>query len=437
MLKGATQFICHEGDFSLSDLDAELQRRGWLDRQAQANQVLAWRCGSNYENFLRARLAEKLRVPAMPVRFELARERAVLGEHKVFEIIEHDLELIEVPHLAEPLTNCSYLNMSSGTSSKRTIAFPRHEHIQQNAHSCLEYFELDQRQWYWCTFPFFAHAHEIFAKPIAAGTPIIGLFPTAIDQINAMMRKGKQKLHILTTPHVAISFLARHLNLSDPSRVRFELAGEYVSLGVVNRLQSMGYRVAVSWGSAETGGVAIADLDPKVPGSIGTALPGYQTDPKQKCDRTPLTVSGAAVAPYLLQDGKIIQTRGTFVARDEVVHNGQQLIFKGRNDRQVKFKGTYIGVSEVEGWAKSLPEVDNAFLHISENKINTELRLYIQCPQESVWETIRGHILRQMFAVYGGIRLEIQFATELAHTPTGKLIRDVQPQTNIKPSTRA
>lgn len=423
MLERATRFIFDDGHATTEDLDRVIDESGWPLDSPPEHTLLAWRSGSHRDNFVRLRLAERLAVAAMPVRFDLERERPVLGFVGPIRPVEANLELIETPHLAAPLQHCSYLNMSSGTSLRRTIAFPSEANLIANADSCVERFELGPDQWYWCTFPFFAHAHELYAKPIQAGTPVIALPPTAIQKINQLLKTEVKQLHILTTPHVATSFLAKHLDIEDRSRVRFELAGEYVSPGVVRRLKQRGFRVAVSWGSAETSGVAVADLDPTVARSIGSPLPGYQVLPQQLTQRSTLKIAGPAVPPFLFLNNILQSTNGRFESRDEVAHDGQRILFLGRNDSQLKFKGTYINISQVEGWAKSFDEVDNAFLSLFEGQDETELRLAIQCPDRSHWQEIDAFVRQQMFKTYGGIRLRIHLHTQLAHTPTGKLIR--------------
>lgn len=275
----------------------------------------------------------------------------------------------------------------------------------------------------------FAHAHELISKSIAADIPLLNCAPTAVSRINTILNEQPIELHILTTPHVATSFLSKHLDVADPSRIRFELAGEYVSLGVVNRLRAKGFKAAVSWGSAETSGVAMADLHPQVAGSIGKPLPRYQVTPDQICDRAPLTIAGPAIPSYLFRNHQLNATHGHFVSKDEVGYDGHNLIFRGRSDKQIKFKGTYINVTEVESWAKNFDEVDNAFLTVEDTPNQTELRLYVQCEQKSLWPEIESVIKSRMFQTYGGIRIHVLSRVALSHTPTGKLIREASQQT--------
>ncbi|MCB1049555.1 MAG: hypothetical protein H6510_01050 [Acidobacteria bacterium] len=395
-----------------------------LQALAQPASILAWRSHSLRSNFFWLAQAEAAGLPALPLRFELERELGVLGDWQWVQEIDDQVWVVSASQLAPALQNCAYLNLSSGTSASRTIAFPGWGHLRSNAIACAEFFRWDSSDLYWCTFPFYAHAHELFSKPRYLGAPILALQATEIETINQHLQDPDIRLHILTTPHIASAFLARHLAPRHPHQVCFELAGEYVAIGVVNRLRDQGFRTCISWGSAETTGVAIAVMEPRVAGCIGTPLPGYQLGTLTFQQEMNLHLEGEAIPPFLANDGQLRETLGRFTAKDLVVWDGNQLMFRGRSDRFLKFHGTYIDVALVEGWAKQVESVDNAFLALVEHAAQTQLVLFVQCVESKEWDGIRHHLAHEMLNQYGGIRLAVQIAPQLAHTPTGKLIRD-------------
>jgi len=419
VLEKAQKFIFIDGHLKCEQLDRDIDALRKEVGEVPRGAILAWTCRSPLESLRWLRLAECLGVAAMPVRFELERELDVLGRHELIRDLR-GAAIVRAPELNRATAGCHYLNMSSGTSMNRTIAFPQAEQVEANSRACIDLYGLGPDRWYWCTFPFYAHAHEVYAKSIFAGTPVLAFPSNAIETVNELLAGECRRLHILTTPHVALNFLSRHLRPDDPAKVRFELAGEYVSIGVVQRLRRQGFEVAISWGSAETTGVALADLDPRVAFSIGSPLPGYEVAAD---DEGRMTVEGPALPPYLYEQGRLRPTRGFFRSSDSVTWDGQRFLFRGRTDRQIKFRGTYIRCCQVEGWAKQFDAVDNGFLVVNELDSETRLELHIQCRDRKLWPAIRSEIKSRMYRSYGGIRLHLVITEELPHTPTGKLIR--------------
>jgi acyl-coenzyme A synthetase/AMP-(fatty) acid ligase len=394
-----------------------------LRTRRRPDSVLAFQCAGPRWNFRWFAHARAAGIPAMPLRFPLHRELGVLGEHQLVQSLDREVSLLECPQLAEGLTDCLYLNMSSGTSSTRTIAFPTARQLEANAKSCVDFFSLGDGWHYWCTFPFYAHAHELFSKADAIGHPVLALNSTDLAPIQALLADRQRKLHILTTPQVAQSFLARHLRPVDPAQIRFELAGEYVAPGLIRRLKEQGFAVCVSWGSAETSGVALGDLQPRHPGSLGLPLPGYRLGTLQFGQEMNLHLEGEAIPSFLAREGRLIPTHQRFSSQDKVLWDGSNLLFRGRTDSFLKYHGTLIDITAVEGWAKEMEGVDNAFLSLFEEE-RTHLVLFVQCADRALWNGIREGLAAAMTREYGGIRLRVELATELGHTPTGKLIRD-------------
>lgn len=421
MLEKARTLIFDSDVNTLQPVDADPTK---LWPRHECGTILAWTCRTPVDSMYWMLEAERRGIPALPLRFELSRELHVLGDFQVLASLASHVSLVRTPALAPALKDAYYLNLSSGTSLRRTIAFPRIEQVICNARACMERFQLGTHFWYWCTFPFYAHAHEIFAKGACSHSPILAFPPTSVERANSLLDADCPGLHILTTPHVALNFLAPHLEERHRSRVRFELAGEYVSLGLVKQLQGMGFQVAVSWGSAETTGVALADLNPEQASSIGRPLPSYRVQPDLEGQPGRMEIRGDAVAPFLFQDRVLIETHGHFRSNDQVVLDGGIYRFLGRTDQQLKFQGTYIQVRDTEGWAKSFEAVENAFLCVHDRDNRTHLELYVQCPLRDLWPDIRYHVLTRMREVYGGIKLNIFLTPALSHTPLGKLIRD-------------
>jgi len=385
--------------------------------------ILAFQCAGPRWNFRWFAEARAAGIPAMPLRFPLDRELGVLGEHRRMVDFDREVCLLDCPPLAEALRDCLYLNMSSGTSASRTIAFPTARQLKVNADSCVDFFSLREGWHYWCTFPFYAHAHELFSKANALGHAVLALNSTELAPIQTLLADSETRLHILTTPQVAQAFLARHLRPADPSQVRFELAGEYVAPGVISRLREQGFQVCVSWGSAETSGVALGDLQPRQPGSLGLPLPGYRLGTLQMGEEMNLHLEGEAIPSFLARQGQLIPTYQRFSSQDRVLWDGCTLLFRGRSDSFLKYHGTHIDITRVEGWVKEMEGVDNAFLALLEED-RTHLVLFVQCPDSSRWGAIREGLATAMTREYGGIRLRVELASELRHTPTGKLIRD-------------
>jgi len=256
-----------------------------------------------------------------------------------------------------------YLNMTSGTTGRPKAAITTHANVFWNTRSSVEQLRLTAADVHLCLFPVAGHPHELFARPLYLGGPMVLVERMAPAGIFAAVREHGVTC-LMATASIYQSLVQHHeLHGRDLAGVKLaESGGMRVSPALARRFcASFGLPILPVWGSTETAGIALANrpgADFK-PGSVGRPCPYYEVRlaDSQGADAGvdepgELLIRGPAVCAAYLGDTDATDRR----LRDGWFHTGDQFrrdadgcyFFVGRQGGMIKKAGIKIFPTEIE-----------------------------------------------------------------------------------------
>ncbi len=186
-----------------------------------------------------------------------------------------------------------YLAYTSGTTGPPRAAAVSHHNIFWNARAVKEALTLRPEDVHLLTFPPYMQPHEFVSRTLVCGGPTVlvdSVRPRAL--LRAIEEYGVTSL--VTVPRLARALLPLLTEYGKPGRLRMlVLSSEVPSRALFAALQRTGLEVFSSWGSAETGGMALCG---RGPGTVGRACPYYEIAVEGGEDTGVMRVGGPGVS---------------------------------------------------------------------------------------------------------------------------------------------
>jgi long-chain acyl-CoA synthetase len=193
------------------------------------------------------------------------------------------------PDLAVTMDEVVYLNYTSGTTGKPKGALTTHTHLYWNTKASVETLKLTQADIHLCLFASFAHPHELFARPLYLGGPMV-----LLDSIRPKTIAKSIMDHRVTCFMGLVPFFMTLLEVAcsgqfDLSSLRVpESGGMHTPQELVQEFErTVGVPILPVWGSTETTGIALATPpgSPPAYGSMGQPCRHYEVKILSKDDR--------------------------------------------------------------------------------------------------------------------------------------------------------
>jgi long-chain acyl-CoA synthetase len=153
-----------------------------------------------------------------------------------------------------------YLNYTSGTTGQPKGALTTHANLYWNTRASVETLGMTREDVHLCLFAPFAHPHELFARPLYLGGPMV-----LVDNIRPRTIAKSIMDHRVTcfmglVPFFFMLMKMARLRIFDLSSLRIsESGGMHTRVELIREFeQTMGVPILPVWGSTETTGIAIA-----------------------------------------------------------------------------------------------------------------------------------------------------------------------------------
>lgn len=288
-------------------------------------------------------------------------------------------------------------------------------------------------------FSVFAHPHELFHRSIVCGGAFV-----IVDSLNPrVIARAIQRFQVTWMMAVPSFYemLLDHMEAGGPklSSLRvLESGGAFVSAETLRRMESaFGASFMPVWGSTETTGVAVAMRPdrPRVPGTTGTPISGYELrivdNHGRDCDPDEvgeMLVRGPAVVSEYLnnpQETAALFEGGWYHTRDLVKRSADGFIqFVGRRSEMLKIGGIRVYPLEIERVIKDHPQVRDVVVVRAEERVRGEIARAVVSLVPGCELGVRDiqAYCRDRLAVYKVPRV-VEFWDEVPKLPNGKLNR--------------
>jgi long-chain acyl-CoA synthetase len=476
--------LSEQGDWTWSALDREVDRVAARLREAGVvpGQVVGFMINKRAEVVIGFLAVARVGAIVAPVNFKLQSEqlvdqfatahiRAVLVQHEFDDLLFHLLPFLadrrrviyvggpgrHEAHLWEgeaatvapdavrvgPDDPC-YYNYTSGTTGRPKGAVTTHRQILANAVSTINSLGFRDEDVFLGMFSVFAHPHELFHRSLLTGGAFAILdslsprvIAQAVERYRVSWMMAVPSFYEMMLDYVAPrSSGARAPHLADVSSLRvLESGGAYVSAETLARMEvAFGCQFLPVWGCTEASGVALANgPGERSPGATGRLVEGYELrivgldgqdlpagEVGELLVRGPAVVTSYVNAP---EESKRHFVDGWYHTSDLVRLDAQGFVhFAGRRSEMLKIGGIRVYPLEIEVVLKEHPEVVDAVVVRSEDRLRGEIA-------RAVIATVAGSSLssrdvqawcRDRLAGYKVPRL-IEFWTAVPKLPNGKI----------------
>ncbi len=272
-------------------------------------------------------------------------------------------------------TNKTYFNLTSGSTSRFKVAEFFSWQIVYNAINTNKIFELKNNTSYFCAFAAHLHSHELFARPLVAGTTTILWDNTILPILPKMIEKYRIK-QIVAFPSI-YKFLIDH-NISVRGVEYCIAGGEKMTKKFREEFYKLNKTcISVVYGSTETCGTTFytpkdKGLDDDPP--IGIPIPGYSFMIDH--DTQELMISGkCCIDKYRGESNSLLNKDGFMKTNDLVYLKNNCIFWAGRNNTTVKIFSVKVSLSLIED------DLINRFSMLFVLKWDTEhevLRIYYE-----------------------------------------------------------
>ncbi len=397
-----------------------------------------------------------------PVRSELPTLRHVLFAEELPDLLERSAPAFE-PWPTRP-EDMALLHFTSGTTGKPKGAVHVHEAVVGHYATGLLALDLHPGDVFWCT----ADPGWVTGTSYGIVAPLVHGVTMVVDEAEFDAERWyetleRERVSVWYTAPTAVRMLMRHgaeaAHEHDLSALRFVASvGEPLNPeAVVWGQEALGLPIHDNWWQTETGGIMIANFaacDIK-PGSMGRPLPGIEAAVARRDPEGELDVSPDG-NPELVEDpdeeGELVLRRGWpsmfrgYLGDDERYracfcgdwYRTGDLVrrdtdgyfwFVARGDDVIKSAGHLIGPFEVESALMEHEAVAEAgVVGIPDPVAGARVKAFVLLrpgfePSDELRRELLGFGRRRLGAAVAP--KEIDFATELPHTRSGKIMRRV------------
>jgi long-chain acyl-CoA synthetase len=332
-----------------------------------------------------------------------------------------------------------YLNFTSGSTGYPKGALTTHANIFWNTISAIEALRLTPEDIHLCMFPIFVHPHEIFARPLLLGGPMVltdTVYPKKLAQI--IEDNGVTCMMAIPPLYQTLLSLPRSYTFKLDSLRLPESGGMVTPFSLISGFKKRFDRwITPVWGSTETTGIAIAcspEQKPK-PGSIGKPCPYYEiriideernlVNPNivgQLIIKGPGVVSGYFEQKHGAQQGE----GDIWLHTEDLVKQDREgyIYFVARKNEMMKVAGLKVFPLEIEEVLKSFPKIEEAAVISTQDNLHGEIpkAFIVVKPGEYLSAKEVKDYCRKYLANYKIPRV-IEFREELPRTASGKIAK--------------
>lgn len=275
-----------------------------------------------------------------------------------------------------------YLNITSGSTGKIKIANVSTYKIILNAIASNNSFPLKYNDNYCCMFSTGMHPHELFAKPLIAGSGNVLLRLSSIIRFDKYVYE-KNITQIVAVPAIYKILLEIGLNKHNWSNVKYILSGGEITNYFVRKefFAATEKKIIPVWGSTETTGLVFyvpEELLLTEDNYIGVPLPEYSVKVEDETNR--LMIKGAACFEgYCNVDNNKYFSKDGYYITDDIVKKDERGIYQycGRINEIVKINGKKVNLSLLK--QALLKEEEVANVEIICNEVDNDKLLGVFC----------------------------------------------------------
>lgn len=243
-----------------------------------------------------------------------------------------------------------YWNITSGSTGKIKIANVSTSKIILNAIASNRCFPLTSEDNYCCLFSTGMHPHELFARPLVAGSGNVLLRSNSIARLDSYIFE-KKITQMVAVPAIYKILLQIKLTKANWINVKYLLSGGEVTNYFIRKefFKATGKKIIPVWGSTETSGLVFyvpEDLLLQEDNYIGIPLPEYKVKVDDRTNR--LLIKGLACFDgYCNVDNNKYFTEDGYYMSDDIVERNEFGVYQyhGRIDDIVKIKGKKVNLS--------------------------------------------------------------------------------------------
>lgn len=290
------------------------------------------------------------------------------------EVVNRDigLEFRSIPVINDKLSETlydlegdkQYLNITSGSTGRIKIANVSTYKIILNAIASNNCFPLKQNDNYCCMFSTGMHPHELFARPLIAGSGNVLLRSSSIVRFDKYVYE-KEITQIVAVPAIYKILLEIGLNKDNWSNVKYILSGGETTNYFVRKefYAATKKKIIPVWGSTETTGLVFyvpEELLLTEDNYIGVSLPEYNVKVDEKTNR--LMIKGTACFEgYCNVDNSKYFSKDGYYITDDIVKKDERNIYQycGRINEIVKINGKKVNLSLLKHELSKLEEIAN------------------------------------------------------------------------------
>ncbi len=266
-----------------------------------------------------------------------------------------------------------YLNITSGSTGRIKIANVSTYNIILNAIASNNRFPINRNDNYCCLFSTGMHPHELFARPLIAGSGNVLLRSGSIIRFDRYVAE-KNITHIVAVPSIYKLLLELGLHKENWNNVKSLLSGGEVTNYFVRKefYAATGKKIIPVWGSTETTGLVFYVPEEFLlveDNYIGIPLPEYSVKIEEETNR--LMIKGeACFNGYWNVDNKKYFSEDGFYITDDIVDSEKGVYrYCGRINQIVKINGKKVNLAllrqevtkqeEIAGVEIICAEIDN------------------------------------------------------------------------------
>lgn len=315
-----------------------------------------------------------------------------------------------------------YYNVTSGSTGKPLVVSVGDNEIIKNSISVNSRYKLNHNDCYCSLFAADMHPHEIFARSIVSGSKMAIFNSNNIRSLENFI-KDKKITQILATPIIYETLLGLIKDKNNLISVRHYLCGgEAVSYDLRDRFYScIGKKLEPVWGSTETSGTAFYVPEDKLLDRkfiLGIPLEGYEI--KIQSDSNRLLIKGEACFNEYLNNKlvNVINDDGYYITSDVVSMEDGVIVYEGRSDSVIKFRGRKISLPYIEDELRQVEDIiDVCVVKLHESSV---IGIAIVIKNNSIIKEVYNRILN---TIGEGLQYRVYIVINIPRLSSGKVDR--------------
>lgn len=316
-----------------------------------------------------------------------------------------------------------YWNITSGSTGRIKIANVSTSKIVLNAIASNRCFPLTLEDNYCCMFSTGMHPHELFTRPLVAGSGNVLLRSNSVVRLDRYIAE-KRITQIVAVPAIYKTLLQMTLKKENWKNIKYLLSGGEVTNYYIRKkfYEVTGKKITPVWGSTETSGLTFfvpEELLLQEDNYIGIHLPEYQVRIDEKTGR--LQIKGLACFDGYcnVDNARYFTEDGYYISDDLVICNECGVYqYQGRIDDIVKIKGKKRNLSLLK---KELGKLDGVVcIEVICTEIENERVLGIFCVMRGEKRISQAMINKQ---INGDIPYKLMYLKTMPLLPSKKTDR--------------